>query len=207
MRICCQNKTNYKKHKSSIVDIELHNTQLLHHILLFSCLTLLLFLIRVVPAGNSLCTTKSRLDQSRFWFFLIDRKLGDRILFCLLIHYISWSFIKDLLYFSLLRIIKNCFFMNWWLKEISDMKVKQIESVTSICICLRPIPILQSISPGALVFSRGGGGLADPVPPLEPLGPLTTVQPSAPWLHTQPMALTILPVTLVETATETLRYY
>ena len=97
--------------------------------------------------------------------------------------------------------------MNWWLKEISDMKIKQIYSVTSICICLRPIPILQSISPGALVFSRGGGGLADPVPPLEPLGPLTTVQPPAPWLHTQPMALTILPVTLVETATETLRYY
>lgn len=70
-----------------------------------------------------------------------------------------------------------------------------MESVhTAICICFRPVSVLESVGPGAFVLGAGRLTLPDAVSPLESLSPLAAVDPPSAGLDAQAVPLAVLPL-------------
>lgn len=71
---------------------------------------------------------------------------------------------------------------------------------TSVSIRLRPVPVLQPIGPGSVVFGGRGDAEFAPVPPLISVRPLASVDPPSSGLDTEPVAFAVRPLSFVRVA-------
>ena len=78
----------------------------------------------------------------------------------------------------------------------SDQSVLGV-SLTSITVRLHAIPVLQSVTPGALVPGRCVQALPDSVTALEPVSPLSPVNPPPLRFYAESVAFPLCPVALV----------
>lgn len=69
--------------------------------------------------------------------------------------------------------------------------------LTSITVRLHAVSVLQSVAPGALVSGRCVQALPDSVATLEPVSPLSPVDPSPFGFHAESVAFPLRPVALV----------
>lgn len=70
--------------------------------------------------------------------------------------------------------------------------------LTSITVRLHAVSVLQPVTPGALVPGRGVLALADSIAALEPVGPLSSVNPPSLGFHTESVSFSLRPVALIQ---------